>query len=316
MRENIDITTEKIKLFNSINIEINSMCNRRCYFCPVAYGTRDDKLMPMEMIEKIMWELWRMDYKGIIGFYVYNEPTRDKRLEDILRLYKKHLRSCDLRISTNGDYLKSKEDIMKYFDAGLNQMQINIYSAKDGSDTAESGIEFARKRYELISGWVNELFGSQSSMYNKHAHRHQVCRVVPKFGIKKNVEKSDLPPGVDNFSNRSGNVPGFKAGLSSPLKKMCTRPFRNFLINWEGNAILCCNDYSGETANFGNANTHTVLEMWNHPEFHKYRLFLQNKRRDIGICAACDYSGGYYTHLIETVTFGSHEADAKILNHE
>lgn len=305
---------EVIALFGNIGIEISSMCNRHCFFCPNGYFSRVDEQMHVVVIQKMLDELASLRYKGRIEWYIYNEPTRDERLRDIIERARMVVPHATQMINTNGDYFKSVKDIQDLFDAGLNQMQINIYSAQDGSDDDkqfENGIRLAKKRHEVLQGWVNELELDQKiSLYQNIGPKKKACQVIAKFGIRKTTKDSELE-GPNHFSNRSGSIPDFRDSVTEPLAKMCTRPFRFLNINWKGDAILCCNDYYGQT-NFGNVKVKKLTEIWNNVNFHIYRLKLQNKKRDCFLCHNCDFNGGYYPHMVDTVTFGE-EDDSTII---
>jgi radical SAM protein with 4Fe4S-binding SPASM domain len=92
------------KLFNSVEIETTSICNRKCSFCPVAYDTRPKQVMPGDLIEKILSELKELKFNGLISFAGYGEPLLDKRLENIVEKIKKELNS-PIEVVTNGDFL-------------------------------------------------------------------------------------------------------------------------------------------------------------------------------------------------------------------
>jgi GTP 3',8-cyclase len=305
---------EKISLFTSIAIETAALCNRHCHFCPNDYYKRPNDLMSTEMFRKIIDDLEKLKYRGRVELYIYNEPTRDLRLPHLIANVRNVLPGSCIMISTNGDYFKSADDIQRYFDAGLNQMQINIYSANDSSTnekTFDNGIAKAKWRQELIQGWVDEVGVDGSlSLYQNIGPKKQACKVIAKYGIRKEATSKDVE-GVNHFSNRSGNVPDFHGALAEPLKKHCVRPFRFLNINWKGDALLCCNDYYGKLT-FGNVGTTRLEDIWNNVELHKYRLKLQNKQRNMELCDVCDFNGGYYPHMINKVTFGT-KLDQKLL---
>lgn len=310
---------ELTRLFSSIAIEISEKCNRHCYFCPNDYNTQNDTLVPIEQIEKILLQLKKLNYIGRIEWYIYNEPTRDKRLAYIIKLCKHHLPKCNQMINTNGDYFKSYEDIEALFLAGLNQMQINIYSDKDryfnnNQKLFLAGIQIAKKRYETINQMIDVLVENKTvelglSLYNYIGNKRTV-KVVKRYGITPKTNDKDF-----TVTNRGGNLKSdvFNT-VKEPLKKMCTRPFRFLNINFKGDATLCCVDYKGET-NMGNVNEKSILEIWNSPKFNLYRLYLQNKNREIFLCNECDFVGGgkSRSHLIQKITFDE-DKDVELLN--
>lgn len=307
---------QQVTLFNSIGIEVASKCNRHCYFCPNDYFDRPDLFMPMGTIEKMLDELAALKYSGRVEWYIYNEPTRDKRLPEIISLCRQKLpRACQM-INTNGDYFSKPDHILDLFRRGLNQMQINIYSSTDDHQddaTFHNGVRLARERQGKLQGWINGMpeINQWLSLYQNIGPKKWAAKVVPKFGIRKTVKNTEVA-GPNYFSNRSGNVPGFRDANSEPLAKHCTIPFRFLNINYLGDCILCCNDFKGET-NFGNVNSNTLVEIWNHPTLNLYRLKLQHKNRMCFLCDKCDYAGGFYPHMTDKVTYGDNAADLAVI---
>lgn len=292
---------EQVTLFNAIAIETSALCNRTCVFCPNHSTTRPDELMPETLITKMTAELRELRYDGRLTNYMYNEPTRDPRCLRLLRYWRQELPKARLMVSTNGDYLKRKEDLVALLDAGVRQLQINIYSATDGcgnrSRTAR-GIEAARKRHAQIQAWVDSLPGvsQRHSVHSSIPRSVTAVRIEAKYGITADAKKI----AVFELQNRSGNVPWFQPAVRQPLAKPCTRPFRMLNINWRGDALLCCNDYHG-AVKVGNVAQHTLVELWNSPTMNKYRLALQARDRKLPLCDECDYSGGHYPHMVDTL---------------
>ena len=301
----VSVHKEHIRLFNTIFIETASLCNRSCIFCPVHRGDRPDEVMSWNLINKMIAELHDLRYSGRMYPYVYNEPLRDSRLRDICKLFSEEVPRASIVISTNGDYIRSKDDIESLFDSGVRQLIINVYSATDGNSDAAKvahGIRNAKRRYKMLKKYVTDLkLDQDSSPHLKAPKGARRCRVMQKFGVTSDGGGFG---GKYELQGRSGNIDWWYKPPEEPLNKMCTRPFRILNMNWTGQAILCCNDYHGVT-DFGNVADHSLVEIWNNPEFHRYRLFLQNKRRDLTLCDKCDFNGGPFPHMIDHVTFGS-----------
>jgi MoaA/NifB/PqqE/SkfB family radical SAM enzyme len=277
---------EQVTLFNTLAIETSSACNRTCAFCPNGYFERPDVLMPTSLITKLLLELQALKYCGRIEFYMYNEPTKDKRLPEILCEARRRVPGACLMINTNGDYFHGPLGINYLFKNGLNQMQINVYSHA--------------KRFQELREWVTGLgLDQKASLYQNIGPWRQACQVIAKYTIVPNTKDSDLE-GPNHLSNRAGNIPGFRAPLTQPLAKSCTRPFRLLNINYKGDGLLCCNDYGGEVT-FGNANERSLVEIWNHPVLNTYRARLQSKDRHTKLCDVCDFKGGPYLHMVDTL---------------
>ena len=268
-------------LFNMISIEIGSKCNRTCWFCPNAYNERPDEYMTSELIDKIVDELASIKYDKRVEFYIYNEPMRDERLYDIVKLFRAKLPKACLMIATNGDYVKSSKQFQKLYDSGLNQLQINVYSNV--------------KRYRQLKGMIEETSGELGNVYSNLAATQRVYSLEEKFDRKLTPTSPKI--GRFELSNRSGHVPLPKP--IEPLKKICVRPFRSLQINWKGEVMLCCNDYNVDVL-CGDVNSNTLQEVWeNNPVFASYRTKLLKKDRSgLPLCDACSFKGGEYGHFI------------------
>jgi len=91
-------------LFDSVEIETISICNRKCSFCPLAYDDTPGETMADETFDKIINELKELNFKGEIAFSGYGEPLLDKQLKDRVERIKRELGSF-VEIVTNGDFL-------------------------------------------------------------------------------------------------------------------------------------------------------------------------------------------------------------------
>lgn len=305
---NVNVSKEQVRLFNMIAIETSALCNRHCIFCPNSGTARPDELMPWATITNIVEELQQLNFKGCVTLYNYNEPFRDKRILDIVRMIDMALPSACISLSTNGDYFKTKAKIAEAFEAGVRQITINIYSAADGSKNekaVKAGIMRAEARADLIDGWLDELgVDKRGSLYTHAPRGSRRARVERKYGVVPGSGKL----GQFELQNRSGNIDWFRAPLEEPLKKMCVRPFRFMVVNYDGKVTVCCNDYHRDIE-MGDVNKQSLVDIWNGERFNAYRVALLAKDRDIGMCRGCDYGGGSYPHMVESVTFGSKAKD-------
>jgi len=110
-------------LFNSVEIESISICNRKCSFCPVAYDPRPREIMTNEIFNKIITELKELNFKGEIAFSGYGEPLLDEKLEEKVEKIKKELDSS-VEIVTNGDFL-TYERFKKLISLGVDTFRIS-----------------------------------------------------------------------------------------------------------------------------------------------------------------------------------------------
>jgi MoaA/NifB/PqqE/SkfB family radical SAM enzyme len=182
-------------------------------------------------------------------------------------------------IATNGDYIKGPDMIRDLYNAGLNQLQINVYD---------------ENRFDQLEDWLESIWWLERGNVN--------LRCSPKKAFYTITEKWDYSNGrVGKFelSNRSGNIELIPP-MVEPIKSTCVRPFRIMQVNWKGRVVLCCNDYQSEVV-MGNVVTLPLVDIWNSDGFMKYRRSLQAKNRNLPLCDVCSFRGGAYKHVLEKV---------------
>lgn len=232
----------------NVAIEISSLCNRRCVFCPNHTYKREAAFLDEELYHKIIDELKEIRFKGSLTFSQYNEPLLDKRLPVFIEYARARLPHAYIYLNTNGDFLD-------------NQLWQKLRSA---------GLDFA-----LVSqydGKVNDNIQDILSNLGRGETKHIRVRVF------------DASVQADN---RAGLVKQ-KDKAKLPLKKRCIRPFYQLQINYKGKAVLCCNDYMGsvEMGDMYHENIVEVWKNKKFQAYRR-SLFLKD-RASLDLCNKCD----------------------------
>jgi len=92
-------------MFYDVELEINSMCNRKCSYCPNVSAERPLGYMEESLFQRIMGDLAEMDFDGNVAYHFYGEPLLDKRLPDFVEYTARHVPNCRPIIYSNGDFL-------------------------------------------------------------------------------------------------------------------------------------------------------------------------------------------------------------------
>ncbi len=268
-------------IFNTVSVEIGSLCNRKCWFCPNAYTDRPDEFMDMGLIRKVADELKSIDYKGRVELYQFNEPMRDKRLLDIIKIFRGKVPKSCIMLATNGDYIKDYTDIEALYKAGLNQLQINVYS------------NFSR--FCFFQDALAKIDCAPGNVYSYCSPKKHLYSLEEKYD--KQLTPASHKIGRFELTNRCGMIPGLPTE-NKQLDKLCPRPFRFLQINWKGEIILCCNDFHGDYV-CGNVKDDKILSVWQGSEFlDKYRRHMLSKgRRGLEFCCKCAFVGAY-PHMV------------------
>lgn len=156
-------------MFKVVELEVNSMCNRKCSYCPNATARRPSGFMPQELFDKIIGELAEIDFDGRVSYHFYGEPLLDKRLPDLIETTARRVPKAKTEIYSNGDFL-TVPVFREYRARGLghflitqhdNLMPPNLQELVDTLTPEEKGhltIRFAKDRFMINrSGHVQGL---------------------------------------------------------------------------------------------------------------------------------------------------------------
>lgn len=73
-------------------------------------------------------------------------------------------------------------------------------------------------------------------------------------------------------------------------KHPCYLPFYKMMIDYNGDVLLCANDWNKTTV-LGNVNESTIQDIWFSSNYKHYRRMLLNNQRSMSPCSKCDIDG-------------------------
>lgn len=260
---------------NALQIELTEGCSLNCTYCGVQ-GIRESKggykFLTVELAKEITKRLKvSMDHHNWnprVEFAMHGEPTVNKDLESIARLFSK-LKLRELILVSNGTgFVKDPNSYIKMLeDVGFTSVCLDEYDNCD----------FVQQIRDKYTGDVELLeYGSEKFRGNKDRF---------KIVIKKDV--AHLTKAYDKVNTHCGG--GVDPGQSNPaINKRCGKPFRELSIRWDGNVALCCNDFRG-IYKIGNVVDFSSLDaLWQSEKFLAARKVLYNNSRDFIPCVWCD----------------------------
>lgn len=104
-------------IFDTVEIETLTICNRQCDYCPNKNYPRPKAYMPTELFKKIVDQLAEIKFSDKFHPHFYGEPLLDKRLPELIAYTRKKLPLAKIVIFTSGDFL-TKEMFDKLIQAG------------------------------------------------------------------------------------------------------------------------------------------------------------------------------------------------------
>jgi radical SAM protein with 4Fe4S-binding SPASM domain len=246
-----------IPLFRRLLLELQSNCNRSCFFCNrtwddsgkrlTAEGKHVLKRMPTEHALRIMDEAAALGFRGHVAFHHMSEPFLDPRIIDMAA----HARKLGLRPyeHTNGDVLRRDETLCRAAAETFEYIKVGLYDHQNVSER-DAQIEF----------WKQRLHGTDV-----------------RFSVVDTVFPRNLTPLSDRMIRAKQT---FQGGI-------CNRPLMRMLVHYDGNVALCCEDMKDDFG-LGNAFRSSVLELWYSQRHQQIVRHLQRGRRDLyPLCKGC-----------------------------
>ncbi len=236
-----------------VNIETINRCNGTCAFCPanVKDESREFKKMPFALFEKIIGDLEKVQYAGILSLYINNEPFLDERMEDMLIYARKRLPDAKILVFTNGTLLTPER--FQKIEQCMDYMFINNYS----------------KRYEMNKS-VKALYEYIESHSN---------------GKKPDITIQLRYMG-EYLTNRAGTAPN-KQKMHRIYRWQCLMPYTDINIYPDGKVGLCCND-TKEVTDYGNVWRQDLIEIFRNEKFAMVRDRMREGRNRCEFCRYCD----------------------------
>jgi len=222
-------STRTIPMWSSLEIELQSDCNRDCFFCPRhgdRSGIRKDsagkhikKSMPTWKIFDIIDQVTALGYMGILGFHRLSEPLLDKRYIEIATYAKK--KGLKIWDNTNGDILKKNPALCDKLDDLSYKITIGLYDYSNEKEKKE------QKKF-----W-NSRFKKTKVIFSLAAE-FPLIRQNTKLFDKKLI-------------NKTKDLPCFR---TSGLR-----------IRYDGEVSLCCEDDLC-TFKLGNVFDSSIKDIW------------------------------------------------------
>ena len=239
----------KFPMFKQVLVETRTDCNNHCLFCPHAFHNKPLGIMNWECYTTIIDQLCEIQYNGRVALMLSNEPLLETRLEKMIEYAKDKSQRFFLDITTNGRLL-TVPIVDKLFKLGLDNININDY--RGDRDICP----------EKWSSYLEPVFKAYGNN--------------PKVNFKHRRLDENLP-------NYAGNIP---QKFNPEDYGFCNYPFRKLTIAYNGNILLCCDDFMYDT-NFGNVMKDNLIDCWNHPDLNRARFSLLENSR-IGLCKRCN----------------------------
>lgn len=175
-------------VFQWVEIETTSACNRRCGYCPNSSTERPARLMEEGLFYKIIDELSELKFSGRFSPHLYGEPLLDKRIFAFMSYTRKKLPNVYVKFFTNGDLLT--HDVFKMLiDSGVDVVRIAQHDPSPSitlKDTlAAIGSRTKKRHIEYVVYYNNDdnLMNRGGLVEVKHDVSMRFCDYVSGISI-------------------------------------------------------------------------------------------------------------------------------------
>ncbi len=276
---------KSVKIFE---MEISSFCNRKCWFCPnLTIDRRSSNVfMPKKMYLKAVQELSEIEYSNIYTFTRYSEPLSNDRIYERISQVRKLLPYAQLRLNTNGDYL-AFNTIEKLYVSGLDIIEIQIYSnnvkEKFQKEKIRNSIKSTIKRIGLEKISSSEIRENEFQVWKEILYKNSLLIIIIGRDFKKILlNRAGL---LNTGNNREYRI------------EPCYAPFINFIVDYNGNVMPCCNMRSDSEMHqkfiLGNIRNNSIYEIYNSQRSNSFRNEIFRFSPKPLTCKSCFHDLGF-----------------------
>ena len=288
-----------------IHIQTHSRCNARCTTCPyvetsarIEHGT-----MKWDVFDKLVSELGSAKATSNVVFELQHEPLMNPDAFEWVRHLKTRAPTTGCHVITNGSLLGnfSPEEMEA---SGVDMLSVSLNAhRKETFERINTGLDFdtVMKNTLRVAGHEELRRKLRVSYVVTEINRAEIGEAVAFWKARGVLTQ------VKRLTNRAGALPTYEslrsstrteqsligsaaAGVRRSARRIigCPLPFYETAILFNGNVILCCQDWNHDPI-VGNVESDSLRSIWNGPTLTSMRRNMLARRYD-GIAACRDCS--------------------------
>lgn len=256
-----------IPLFERLQIESQSNCNRACWFCPRTYDRSGRYLdadgepvlrrMPTEKILELVDQALAIGFSGRIGFHHYSEPLLDRR--NLMLAREARSRGLEPYLHTNGDVLQRNPALCAEVQDVYPIIVVGLYDYATDAEMEEA-----------MAVWRKRLPGASRLEFSPIGTGG--AKAARSIGVPRALVPTDSRMAVPDLTF-----------TDAP----CHRPLVRMIIQYDGEMCHCCEDTHGAFG-LGNVYENTLEDLW-YSDRHVaiVRDLLDGRREKYALCRRC-----------------------------
>ena len=307
---------KEIPKFLNVQIQTTSFCNGRCKMCPYldSWHHNNPGKMNDGLFDKIIKDLKNFKI-GKFCLYLENEPLMDhkllSRIEKSLSLVK-----CEVfELSTNAnpknfEFFRKLINLMGRWKKS--ELWISFHGTSKETYEHIMGISFSKALKNTISllklaqettnikvvlrGAGQAIISPESMPF--HFSEKEYLKFWNKIFKKEKIKTENVEIRYIKYHDRAGSIArneyNYKKTFRNHLKDFyCPRIDQWIHILYNGDVIICCNDYHREVV-FGNLNKQNIAEIFSSDEYREVKDILSGRSPvpNNFLCLRCNKIGG------------------------
>ena len=267
-----------LEKLQTVGVEVNSYCNRACWFCPNSFLDRrsSQNHMQMDLFIKILDELRVIGFNKEFSFSYFNEPLSSPLIFSYIEKAREYLPEANIRVSTNGDYLNNKM-LRELRDAGLSLIRIQHYLADNEIFNKKNALVAMQRKARKLELEEIEIVKYRNDLVKLETQ--SVCGIVVEFLAR------------DFRINGNTRGDSLQTIESVSRKGSCILPQEQVSIDYTGNLLPCCNfreDYPPHRKFvMGNVRDESLANIFYSRKYTQFREITKLSPLKFSPCASC-----------------------------
>jgi len=280
---------EQVEFPNEIMIEATNHCNNKCFFCASPVSNRSRGFIEPILARRLIKEAYDLGCRKI-SFHGMGEPFLCKELSEYVSEAK--TTGYDYVYLDSNGTIAGEGVVEAVLDAGLDSLKFSVHAATAETFKKITNNDCFDKVYsniEYISNYIKDnklkcktiaYFALSSINQNEEvAFKEMMGRYFDEVWVRPIHNGSGMRPENKEYSVKTED---FTAIKTLP----CPELYNRMIINWEGKAIACSTDWTGDLV-YGDANKSTLEELWNNNKIQELRSMHQSIESLPSICSSC-----------------------------
>jgi len=283
----------------SVQIQTQSFCNGRCLFCPNDdhRGSLSQGKMDWGIVKKIADEVSGWDSLKQVRLMLQNEPLLDGDFFKVVRYFKSINKNKKVDTVTNGTQI-DESVVEQIIDSGLDEVVISINAIrKETYEMLHPGFSYEKimNAIDLISKSRPERLSVKLSFVYTRQNKDELPEFIEFARSKRLGWRTNYLLNISNniLSYNQLSIP-YHSWYSIKMRLLyrylyqtCPLPFTRMCIVFNGDVILCCQDWQRKTV-AGNVASTSLQQIWNSSLMNGLRENLSRKiYGDIESCREC-----------------------------